>query len=180
MRRYVGKKRKAMRRPDAYLPLEFDPGQDAQMDWYEAIVEMAGERRKVQVFAMRLNHSRARFVMAFPFKKQEAFFEGHIQAFRFFDGVPRRITYDNLKTAVYRILRGRNRQEQEAFVAFRSYYLFESNYCTPGEGHEKGGVESDVGYTRRNFLTPVPKVGSFAELNEHLQQRSADKTHSGG
>lgn len=176
VRRYVGQRRKTMRRPDAYLPLEFDPGQDAQMDWYEAIVEIAGERRKVQVFAMRLNHSRARFVMAFPFQKQEAFFEGHIQAFRFFDGVPRRVTYDNLKTAVYRILRGRNRQEQAAFVAFRSYYLFESRFCTPGEGHEKGGVESDVGYTRRNFLTPVPKVGSFGELNEHLQQECRQDT----
>lgn len=176
VRRYVGQKRKAMRRPDAYLPLEFDPGQDAQMDWYEAIVEMAGERRSVQVFTMRLNHSRARFVMAFPFQKQEAFFEGHIQAFRFFGGVPRRITYDNLKTAVYRILRGRNRQEQEAFVTFRSYYLFESNYCTPGEAHEKGGVESDVGYTRRNFLTPVPKVNSFAELNDHLRKECLQDT----
>jgi len=176
VRHYAGPIRKAMRRPDAYLPLEFDPGQDAQMDWGEATVEIGGKRQKVQLFLMRLNHSRVRFVMAFPFQKQEAFFEGHLQAFRFFDGVPRRITYDNLKTAVYRILRGRNRQEQEAFVAFRSYYLFESNYCTPGEGHEKGGVESDVGYTRRNFLTPVPKVGSFAELNEHLQQECQQDT----
>jgi transposase len=176
VRRYVGQRRKAMQRPDAYLPLEFDPGQHAQMDWYEAIVEMAGERRRVQVFAMRLNHSRARFVMAFPFQRQEAFFEGHIQAFHFFDGVPRRITYDNLKTAVYRILRGRNRQEQEAFVAFRSYYLFESHYCNLGQAHEKGGVESDVGYTRRNFLTPVPKVGSFAELNEHLREECLQDT----
>ena len=86
VRHYVGPIRKAMRRPDAYLPLEFDPGQDAQMDWGEATVEIAGERQIVQLFVMRLNHSRVRFVMAFPFQKQEAFFEGHIQAFRFFDG----------------------------------------------------------------------------------------------
>jgi hypothetical protein len=165
-----------MRRPDAYLPLEFDPGQDAQMDWGEATVEVAGKKQIVQIFVMRLNHSRAHFVMAFPFQKQEAFFEGHIQAFRFFGGVPRRITYDNLKTAVYRILEGRNRQEQEAFIAFRSYYLFESNYCTPGEGHEKGGVESSVGYVRRNFLTPMPKAGDFAELNEHLEKECQQDT----
>ncbi|MCJ7815846.1 MAG: IS21 family transposase [Xanthomonadales bacterium] len=177
VRHYVGPIRKAMRRPDAYLPLEFDPGQDAQMDWGEATVEIAGERQIVQFFVMRLNHSRVRFVMAFPFQKQEAFFEGHIQAFHFFGGVPRRITYDNLKTAVYRVLIGRNRQEQDAFVAFRSYYLFESNYCTPGQGHEKGGVESDVGYIRRNFLTPVPKVGSFAELNAYLQQECRQDTN---
>jgi transposase len=176
VRRYVGQIRKAMRRPDAYLPLEFDPGQDGQMDWGEATVEIAGEEQIVQIFVMRLNHSRTHFVMAFPFQKQEAFFEGHIQAFRFFGGVPRRITYDNLKTAVYRILKGRNRQEQEAFIAFRSYYLFESNYCTPGEAHEKGGVESGVGYVRRNFLTPMPKVSSFAALNEHLVKECQQDT----
>ncbi len=186
VRRYVGQKRKAMRRPNAYLPLEFDPGQDAQMDWTEAVAEIGGERQTVQLFVMRLNHSRVRFVMAFPFQKQEAFFEGHIQAFRFFGGVPRRISYDNLKTAVYRILKGRNRQEQEAFVAFRSYYLFESHYCTPGQAHEKGGVESDAGYVLRNFMAPMPRVGSFADLNEHLQaccrqdtqRRSRGKTES--
>ena len=77
---------------------------------------------------------------------------------------------------MYRILKGRNRQEQEAFIAFRSYYLFESRYCTPGQGHEKGGVESDAGYTRRNFLTPVPKVQSFAELNEYLQEECLHDT----
>ena len=122
------------------------------MDWGEATVEIGKERRTIQFFVMRLNYSKARFVMAFPFQKQEAFFEGHIQAFRFFGGVPRRITYDNLKTAVFRVLEGHNRQEQNAFIGFRSYYLFESNYCTPAQGHEKGGVESDVGSGRASPL----------------------------
>jgi len=122
------------------------------------------------MFVMRLNYSKARFVVAFPFQKQEAFFEGHIQAFHFFGGVPRRITYDNLKTAVFRILEGHHRQEQRAFTAFRSYYLFESNYCTPAQGHEKGGVESDVGYAQRNFFAPIPKAKDFAELNTMLHQ----------
>jgi transposase len=107
--------------------------------------------------------------MAFPFQKQEAFFEGHIQAFRFFAAAPKRITYDNLKTAVFRILSGRNRTEQVAFVAFRSRYLFESRYCTPGQGHEKGGVESDVGFAQRNFMVPMPKVDSYEELNRVLR-----------
>ena len=170
VRRYVRLQRKQNWKGKAYLPLEFDPGQDAQMDWGEAAVNLAGERITVQLFVMRLNYSKARFVMAFPFQKQEAFFAGHIQAFRFFGGVPRRITYDNLKTAVYRILAGRNRQEQQAFIAFRSYYLFESHYCTPAQAHEKGGVESDVGYGRRNFLVPIPKVDSYGELNDLLHQ----------
>jgi hypothetical protein len=123
----------------------------------------------VQLFILRLNYSHARFVMAFPFQKQEAFFEGHIQAFRFLGAVPKRITYDNLKTAVFRILAGRSRQEQAAFVALRSHYLFEARYCTPGQGHEKGGVENDVGFVQRNFMVPMPRVSSYAELNANLQ-----------
>lgn len=99
--------------------------------------------------------------MAFPFQKQDAFFEGHIQAFHFFGGVPRRIAYDNLKTAVYRILEGHNREEQQAFKTFHSFYLFESHYCTPAQAHEKGGVESDGGYVQRNFLTPLLWVNSY-------------------
>jgi hypothetical protein len=137
---------------------------------------IAGERVTVQIFVMRLNYSRARFAMAFPFQKQEAFFEGQIQGFHFFGGVPRNVTYDNLKTAVFRILEGKNRQEQAAFTAFRSHYLFESRYCTPGQGHEKGGVENDVGYVRRNFLVPIPEVETYAELNQHLRQACLQDT----
>jgi hypothetical protein len=120
---------------------------------------------------MRLCYSRRTFAMAFPTQKQEAFFEGHVQAFHHLGGIPQRLTYDNLKAAVLKVLAGKNRQEQERFVVFRSHYLFESNYCTPGEGHEKGGVEHGVGYARRNFLVPLPRVSSFDELNEHLRQQ---------
>ncbi len=167
---YVSQQRKGRKRKTAYLPLEFDEGQDAQVDWGEATVILAGEKIKVQFFVMRLNYSRTRFVMAYPFQKQEAFFEAHIQAFHFFGGVLRQVTYDNLKTAVYRILKGRKRQEQQTFKEFRSYYLFESRYCTPGQGHEKGGVESDVGYAQRNFFSPMQAVNSFEELNANLRQ----------
>jgi transposase len=168
VRRYVGRIRKAKRRPAVFLPLAFDPGQDAQVDWGEAQVVMAGEERTVQLFIMRLCYSRRRFVMAFPTQRQEAFFWGHVQAFAHFQGIPQRISYDNLKTAVQRILVGRNRQEQSSFASLRSHYLFESRYCTPGAGHEKGGVESDVGDVRRNFLTPLPQVADFNELNQLL------------
>jgi transposase len=168
--RYVSEQRKARKKRQAYLPLAFDPGQDAQVDWGEVVAVIGGERQKVQIFVMRLNHSKARFVIAFPFQKQEAFFEGHIQAFHFFGGVPRRIAYDNLKTAVFRVLSGHTRQEQTNFVTFRSYYLFESHYCTPAQGHEKGGVESDVGYAQRNFFAPIPDVADFESLNQQLRQ----------
>lgn len=85
-----------------------------------------------------------------------------MQAFRYFEGVPHRITYDNLKAAVFKILTGHTRLEQQAFITFRSHYLFESHYCTPGQGHEKGGVEHSVGFGRRNFMVPIPNVASYA------------------
>lgn len=174
---YVSRERRKDEYKEKYIPLEFDPGQDGQVDWGEAEVILAGERVTVQLFILRLNYSKVRFVMAFPFQKQEAFFEGHNQAFRFFGGVPRRLTYDNLKTAVYKILSGRNRQEQESFKRFRSYYLFESNYCNLAQGHEKGGVENDIGYVQRNFMTPLLEVGSFEELNAHLWKDCQEDLH---
>ncbi len=135
---FICRTRKKLVAGKAYLPLEFDAGQDAQVDWGEAVVVLAGVETKVQFFVMRLNYSRVRFVKAYPFQKQEAFLDGHEAGFHFNGGVPHRIAYDNLKTAVFRILEGHNRQEQDAFKAFRSYYLFDSHYCNPDQGHEKG------------------------------------------
>ena len=168
VRGYVAQCRKEKKRPQVFIPLEFDPGTDGQVDWGEAIVFIAGERVTVQLFIMRLCYSRRMFVMAFPTQKQEAFFEGHVRTFHYFQGVPPRISYDNLKAAVRRVLEGRNRQEQESFIVFRSHYLFESHFCTPGQGHEKGRVEDAVGFARRNFLVPIPEVASFENLNAHL------------
>lgn len=168
VRGYIGERRKQKRRPKVYIPLEFDPGTDAQVDWGEAVVEIAGERLTVQVFYMRLCYSRKLFMMAFPAQKQEAFLEGHVQAFHHFQGIPHRIAYDNLKAAVQKVLEGHTRQEQQAFTALRSHYLFESHFCMPGQGNEKGGVEHGVGFGRRNFMVPIPKVASFAELNTLL------------
>lgn len=168
VRYYVSQKRKDLKRPAVYLPLTFDPGMDAQVDWGEAMVVINGEMVMVQLFVMRLCYSRKLFVMAFPTQRQEAFLLGHVRAFAHFGGVPRRISYDNLKAAVKQILEGKRREEQTFFTRFRSHYLYESRFCTPGQGHEKGGVESDVGYMRRNFLVPMPQVDSFDELNRML------------
>ena len=168
VRRYIGAWRRLHNSPAVYLPLEFEPGADAQADWGEGEVVMAGERISVQLFTIRLCYSRRLFMMAFPSQKLEAFLEGHVAAFGYFEGVPQRISYDNLKTAVKDILGGQARQEQAGFLAFRSHYLFESHFCTPGQGHEKGGVEHGVGYGRRNFLVPLPEVASYAELNAYL------------
>lgn len=171
VRTYLAAQRKAHRRPHVYLPLEFDPGTDAQVDWGEGVAEIAGARVTVQLFYMWLNYSRRTFMMAFPTQRQEAFMMGHVQAFAFFGGVPQRISYDNLKTAVREILTGHTRREQAAFVQLRSHYLYASHFCTPGAGHEKGGVEGRVGFGRRNYMVPIPRVRDFADLNAHLLEK---------
>ena len=172
---YLSKLRQANRAAKVYLPLEFEPGQDAQVDWGEAEVVLAGEAVTVQLFILRLSYSRKLFVMAFPSQKQECFLAGHVAAFHYFGGVPTRISYDNLKTAVKKILIGPEREEQDSFILFRSHYLFQSHYCNPNAGNEKGRVEDGVGYSRRNFLSPPPAVGGFDELNTRLlEQCQAD------
>jgi hypothetical protein len=132
---------------------------------------MAGIQRKVEVFLMHLSYSRRTFVMCFPAQKQESFLSGHVHAFAFFGGVPHRISYDNLTTATQVMMVGTVREQQRAFLAFRSHYLFDAHFCTPNQGHEKGGVEGSVGFSRRQFLVPMPRVASFEELNQLLLER---------
>jgi transposase len=169
VRKYVSQLRPNLR--EMYIPLEFDPGSDAQCDWGEAFVYMRDKLIPVQVLCMKLSYSGKPFVMAFPTQRQEAFFEGQHQAFSWFQGVPSRISYDNLTLAVQKVFRGRNRQEQQAFIAFRSHYLFESHFAMPHHPQEQGRVESLVGYMRRNYFVPVPRVNSFEELNGMLVSR---------
>jgi len=172
VRLYVRGKRLIV--PEVFVPLFYQPGQDAQVDWGEAKVKITGEEVIVQFFVLRLCYSGACFVVAYPNQKQEAFFDGHQRSFEFFGGVAQRHIYDNLKTAVKKVLSGRNRQEQDSFTAFRSHFLFESIFCQPAKGNEKGGVENLVGYVRRNFFVPVPEVNSFAELNQVLHKKCRD------
>src|SRR5262249_23028545 len=98
VRRYIGEWRRQHNAPEVYLPLSWEPGADAQADWGEGQVDMAGQRVSVAVFSIRLCYSRRLFVMAYPHQKTEAFLEAQVQAFHFFEGGPRRISYDNLKT----------------------------------------------------------------------------------
>lgn len=176
VRYYVGQVRKTKRKQRVYLPLAYDPGVDMQMDWGTATVEMVGMVTTVKLFVLRWCYSRRIFVCAYPSEKQECFLDGHVRAFHYFGGLPQRIIYDNLKLAVLKILEGRNRQEQANFLAFRHHYVIESRYCNPASGHEKGGVENDVGYVRRNFLAGQPAFESYEELNAYLldQCRRAD------
>jgi len=175
VRRYVGRRRKELR-SQVFIPLSYAPGQTAQVDFGQAQVVIAGERLTAQLFCLRLGYSKQPFVTALPTQAQEAFFEGHVRAFQFLGGVPREIVYDNLKAAVKCILEGRSREEQAAFIAFRSHYLFESRFCTPGQAHEKGLAEGLVGYARRNWFVPLPEHPTWEALNAYL----VEKCHAEG
>lgn len=154
--------------PESHVPQTYQPAEGGTFDFGEAYVLLGGRETKVHLGCLRLDYSSHYFVCALPTERREALFECHLRGFAYLGGVPQRIRYDNLKPAVAKILRGKNRQEQAAWVAFRSHFLFESEYVTPGRGQEKGGVENLVGYVRRNFLVPLPDVQDFAELNAYL------------
>jgi hypothetical protein len=155
-----------MTKQEVFIPQSYPPAAEAQCDWYEAFADLGGERIKLQVFAMRSMFSGASFHRAYPRATQQAFLEAHELAFVRFGGVFHTLRYDNLTSAVRRILRGYHREEAERFIAFRSHWRFAASFCTPGEGHEKGGVEGEVGYFRRNHWVPVPNAKNLAELNE--------------
>lgn len=174
VRRYVRVRKQEMglARAEVFVPQSYRWGQEGQVDWYEAWVEIDGEEQKAYLFCMRSMASGGAFHRAYPHASQQAFLEAHELAFAYFGGVFRQLRYDNLSSAVKRILRGSQREETERFIAFRSHWGFESEFCTPGEGHEKGGVEGENGYFRRNHLVPLPKVGSWEELNQFLAAAS--------
>lgn len=176
VRDHVRKRRRELghARRDVFIPQVHVPGQTGEVDWGEAEVLLAGTAATVHLFFMRSCFSGAAFAMASPVESQQAFLEGHAQAFDWFDGVFEEVRYDNLGSAVKKVLRGRRRVETDRFIAMRSHYLYESLFTTVGiEGaHEKGGVEGEVGRFRRNHLVPVPEVGSIAQLNLLLRDAS--------
>lgn len=153
---------------EAFLPLEFELGAYAEVDWTEAYFYLRGKETKAHIFVMKLRGSGSFYVRAYPFEKQEAFFDGHIKCFEFMNGTPYRIAYDNLKTAVKKVLQGSNRDEQEQFIALRTHYLYDSTFCRPARGNEKGGVENAGKEAVRRFFVPYPDVDSFDELNNYL------------
>lgn len=154
--------------PEAYVPLTADWGEQAQVDWGQAVVKIDGVPTVVHLFCLRLRASGVCFAQAFPTEKLEAFLAGHRLAFEWLGGVPAQCIYDNPKTAVVKILAGPHRQEHEYFAHLRAHYLFESHFCNPARAHEKGAAENLVGYVRRNALVPVQDFASWEELNAHL------------
>lgn len=152
----------------AVIPLDPEVAREAEVDWGTASVVIDGELRKVKLFVMRSRYSGKPFIRAYPWERQEMFFDAHMHAFAYYGGVFPELIYDNLTVAVRKIMRGKKRVEQERFVSFRSHYTFSARFCNPGQGREKGGVEGLIGFARRNFLVPIPQVKDFEELNDRL------------
>jgi transposase len=172
VREYVAARKRELGLPgDVFVPQIHLAGMEAEADWGEAQVMLAGVAVKVQLFYLRPCFSGAGFCMAFRRCTQQAFLEGHVEAFSWFGGVFGLVRYDNLSSAVKLVLRGRRRQETDRFVALRSHYMFDSAFTLAGlqGAHEKGGVEGEVGRFRRRHLVPVPEVKDLAELNELIR-----------
>ena len=155
----------------AFIPQSFAAGEAYQFDWSHEHVEVGGVDQVVKVAHVRLCHSRAFFLAAYPRESQEMVFDAHARAFAFLGGVPRRGIYDNLKPAVDAIFVGRARRYNRRFLVMCNHYLIEPTACTPASGWEKGQVENQVGNVREWLFTPKVRCADLAELNTYLAAR---------
>lgn len=173
MRRLVASVREelSLAEKEAFLSLRFQYGQAAQGDWLKPWVKLKGKLTQVDVFAMQLCASRAWWAKAYPNQRMECFLDGNQGAFEYLDGVPALVIYDNLPTGV--TLRRGERWENPEFVCFQAHFAFQSRYCTPAKGNEKGQIESLVKFLEQNVFTPIPEVESLEELNELIAAKMA-------
>jgi transposase len=162
------KKELELENKEAYIPLEYDPGEAFQFDWGEVTAYIGKKLVVLQLGVIELCYSRHFYARVYPCQKQELMLDVHRRAFEYFGGVCERGIYDNLKSAVKQLLKGHHRNLQERFVLFCSYYLYKPEFCNPAKGNEKGRVENMVGYIKRNFFIPTPQFESLKELNERL------------
>ena len=170
VRRYVreAKLRLGVGARQVFIASDPQAGVEAEVDWGRCIAILGGIETWLKLFCMRSKFSGKHFVCCYPCERQQALFDGHIEGFTFFGGVFPVLIYDNLTTAVQKILCGKDRVLQESYDKFRGYYNFTPRFCNRGQGHEKGGVEGLVGYARRNYMVPVPIADSLEELNRKL------------
>ena len=158
----------------AYLPLAYLLGKDAQVDFMESVVDDIHEGRvKVFVLIVRACHSRRTYRYASPNQTRVALLEGLMQAFAFFRGVFAHMWFDNLTPAVRKVLSGCHREVQRGFEVFQAHYGFKAEFCSPGKGNEKGGVENDVKWTRSEVFSPIPTVDGRAGVQERLDTLAA-------
>lgn len=171
VRGYVGERRRELGMSQrACVGQHHEIGSQAEVDFYEADFDFPWGRHRAQIIALRSEFSAGARHVAYPAQNQGAFLEGIELGLAFLGGVFAVLRFDNLKLAVRKVLRGGRRIEADTFIAFRSHYLFEASFATPGiEGaHEKGGVEGENGRFRRRWLTPVPSFSSWEEANAYL------------
>lgn len=154
-----------------FVPLSFRPGEAFQFDWSEDYGHLTDERTKLQMAHIKLSHSRAFLLRAYPLQTHEMLFDAHWHAFRVFGGVPERGIYDNMKTAVDRVGRGKERQVNLRFLAMANHYVFEPEFCNPAAGWEKGQVEKNVQDSRHQVLQGMPGFPDLATMNTWLEQR---------
>lgn len=167
VRRYVGKHRRDRR--ETFIPLVHDPGQRLECDFGHIYVDFPEGRRQVPVFLAVWAYSNCPFAMAMPTERTEAILTGMVSAFEFFGCIPREVWWDNPKTVVSAIFKGRERKLNERYAALASHYAFEPLFCMPASGNEKPYVENRVFDLQRRWATPVPQVQDLAELNAHLR-----------
>lgn len=157
-----------------FVPLTFRPGEAFQFDWSEDFAVLGGERTKLQVAHIKLSHSRAFLVRAYLLQTHEMLFDAHWHGFRVLGGIPERGIYDNMKTAVDRIGRGKERKVNLRFLAMTNHYVFEPVFCNPASGWEKGQVEKNVQDSRHRLWQPMPDFPDLAALNAWLERRCVD------
>ena len=163
VRRYVRQRKReiGMTFAEVFVPQSYSFGQEAQVDWHEAKVKLGVVAQDLYLFTMRSMASGDGYHRAYRHATQQALLDAHERAFAYFGGVFGTLRYDNLSSPVKKILRGYQRIETGRILAFRSHWGFESQYCNPASGHEKGGVEGEVGRFRRNALVPVPEAADL-------------------
>ena len=156
---------------EVYIPLTFGKGEAFQFDWSSEEVEIDGVVLHAGVAHFRLCYSRMSFIVAYPLQKMEMVLDAHVRAHEFFGGLCGRGIYDNLKTVVTKICKGKEREFNARFLECSSHYLFDIEACTPAAGWEKGQVERQIQTLRKSFFVPRLSFGSFDELNAHLRDR---------
>jgi len=154
--------------PKAFIPLSFSPGEAIQVDWGEASIYINDNITKVNIWCMRECYSCAVYVEAFYRQNEESFLEGMRNGFEYFEGVPKKVIFDNARVAVSEGF-GKTAKTTERYGRMAAHYVFKPTFCNVAEGHEKGLVENLVGLCRRNALTPVPRVNNIDELNNTLR-----------
>jgi transposase len=164
--------------PEVYLPLEHEPGGEIQFDWGDMNAYIGTIKAPVSVFCAVLPFSGAICAFVYPNKKELPFLDGHIRAFEWFGGVPRRCIYDLLKTAA-KSGSGKHTTKQNAFARMEAHYGFEAVFCNAYSGWEKGSVENAVAIVRSIAFTPAPHANSYGELQAHVTNRCLTyaKTH---